>query len=149
KAGPRRDERPGGWLFDIVRREYAALAFVIAPGSDGASWDRARTKPRCGEGARAHGELPSCKPGLRPFPVSVLLSPVKDGTPRPTQTASVALVSPCRRVTYREGHRRQVVPRLLFFSVFYRETEPSNGSRRRARSLIAVSRLAMLRHARR
>ena len=39
---PRRHVRPGRrGLFDIVRCEYAAPAFVIAPG-DGAAWDRAR-----------------------------------------------------------------------------------------------------------
>jgi hypothetical protein len=57
-----------------------------------------------------------------------------DGNPGATQTAPVALISPCRRVTYGEGYRRQVVPRLLFFSCILQENSGLERITPRARS---------------
>src|ERR1700756_4196389 len=90
--------------------------------SEGAGREPARTNRRCGRmRAGVPCELTCCKPRLCPSPVSVLFSPVMDGNSGPAQTAPVALVSPYRRVAYGEDHRRQVVPRLLFFSCILQE----------------------------
>ena len=88
---------------------------------------------RCGEGARALCELPSCKPRLRPSPVSVLFSPVMDGNSGPVQTAPVALVSLV--VAWLKGRAAGVrlCPGFCFFPVVYRRTEASHGSARRRR----------------
>src|SRR5215469_3851770 len=73
---------------------------------------------RCGECVRVPCELTCCKPGLRPFPVFVLFSPVMGRNPGAIETVPVARVSCCRRVTYGKDHRRQVVLRVLFFSCY-------------------------------
>src|ERR1700730_18067488 len=102
--------------------------------SEGAGREPARTNRRCGRTrAGVSCELTGCKPRLCPWPVSVLFSPVMDGNSGPARTAPVALVSPCRRVAYGEDHRRQVVPRLLFFSCILQEKTggiPAAGSHR-------------------
>ena len=118
-------------LFDIVSCVYAAPGFVTA--SVRSRPRSCANKPQMRANARpSAGELTCCKPRLRPSPVSVLFSPVMDGNSGPARTAPVALVSPCRRVAYGEDRRRQVVPRLLFFSCILQDNRsiPAAGRHR-------------------
>src|SRR5262245_58393913 len=85
----------------------------------------------------------SCKPGLRRFPVFVLLGPVLDANPgrgagRRLRSFPVVILELTGRP------QAPVVPGLLLFSCYLQEKQGHRMVGSRARSLIAASRLAML-----
>src|SRR5215831_13878870 len=91
---------------------------------------------------RAH-ESSSCKPGLRRFPVFVLLGPVMDSHPgrgagRRSRSFPVVILELTGRP------QAPVVPGLLFFACCLQENRGTEWVEPRARSLIAASCLAML-----
>jgi hypothetical protein len=117
--------RAVGRLFDIVR------------------WDYRERFPTGRNSMRARPSS-SCKPGLRRFPVFVLLGPVMDGNRgrgagRRSRSFPVVILELTGRL------QAPVVPALPVFLLLF--TEKNRGTEwvgPRARSLIAASRLAML-----
>jgi hypothetical protein len=113
-------------LFDIVRCVYAAPGFVTASVRGPAAILREQTAD-AGERAPSALRLTCCKPRLRPSPVSVLFSPVIGRQFGASPNGAGRARFPLSSRGLRGDHRRQVVPRLLFFSCILQKKQRHRG----------------------